>query len=426
MAKITKTEFSWAIYDWANSAFATVIIAGLFPLFFKEYWASAITAAQSTFWLGFANSVSAFLIFVSAPLLGVMTDIRFSSKRFLMIFACVGIVSTVLLGFVGYGLWHTAIILYIFGLLGFSGANIFYDALLKRTIPTAQIHRASSLGFSLGYAGGGLLLLIIVILIQRPELVGLSATEVIQRSFVGTGLWWLLFSIPLILWVKTKRESRAVHTGEPLIRSSFRMLRSTAKEIIKSKQIFYFLLAYWFYIDGIDTVIRMAVDYGTSIGFESSTLIGALLLVQAISFPSTLLYYRLGIKIGVKRAILIGIVGYFIITLIGALMTKSIHFYLLAALVGLFQGGIQALSRSMFSHLIPDGKAGQYFGFYNMLGKFAAILGPLLLGITVLLTNNYRIGIIPITLLFVFGFIFMTKVRVTKDASSTPSTTDTS
>ena len=411
--KISRQEWAWALYDWGNSAFATVVIAGLFPLFFKQYWAGEVPAVTSTFWLGLTNSGAALVIALAAPILGALADGNGRRKEWLVLFAGIGALASVALGAVSEGAWQSAAMLYGCGVIGFSGANIFYDALLRRISARDTIHRTSSLGYSLGYAGGGLIFLGAVILIRNPQIIGAqSSILIIRGSFVAVGIWWGLFSIPLMLWIKERTEKRTRMSPIALIRHSFRSIWDTVKKIRYQRNIIFFLLAYWFYIDGVGTIIRMALDYGATIGIGTSHLITALLMVQIIGFPSTLLYYRLGMRSGIKSAIIIGICGYLLVSIVAVFMSVAWHFYILAGMVGVLQGGIQALSRSFYATLIPVNEEATYFGFYNMLGRFAAIIGPFLLGVTALITDNIRFGVIPIILLFVIGLLFLHKVTV--------------
>jgi len=396
MNKTSKAIWGWALYDWANSAFATTVMAGFFPIFFKEYWSSNVNINVSTARLGFGNAVASLLVALLAPVLGAVADSGNSRKKFLISFAYLGAASTALLFFVQPGKWFLAVLIYVVAILGFSGANIFYDSLLPFVAPKNKRDYVSGLGYALGYLGGGLLFLLNVAMVLKPSSFGLSnEISAVRISFLSVATWWGFFSIFTAAWVpepvmldSTKKSG----TGRFRIISAFSEVISTVKDIKKSRNIMLFLLAYWLYIEGVDTIIRMAVDYGMSIGFDSKILITALLITQFVGFPSTLGFAKLSDYFGTKATILLAIAIYSFITLWGAFMKRSLEFYALAILIGLVQGGIQALSRSFYSKLIPKDKSGEYFGFYNMLGKFAAIIGPALIGVSVLLSRKVIIG----------------------------------
>lgn len=408
-----RTINAWAMYDWANSAFATTVMAGFFPLFFKAYWAAnPDDPTTSTFYLGLANSIASIIIALLAPFLGAVADKGSAKKKFLFTFALLGIVATGGLWFVAQGFWQLAVVLYVAATIGFSGGNIFYDSLLPSVASEEKVDFASSLGFGLGYIGGGLLFLVNVIMYLKPAIFGIPDPETaIKISFISVAVWWAVFSIPIALWVQEPKIHEPVKLSAAF-KAGWKQLRGTLKDIRHLKVVGLFLLAYWFYIDGVDTIVRMAVDYGMAIGFPSSALITALLMVQFIAFPFALIYNWFASKIGLKKAIFIAIFGYAIITLLGFRMKEEWHFYTLAAMIGLFQGGIQALSRSLYTRLIPKAKSAEFFGFYNMLGKFAAVLGPTLMGYVTLITNNARYGILSILILFILGAIFLTKVDI--------------
>ena len=403
-----RSQLSWAFYDWANSAFATTVMAGFFPLFFKQYWSAGTEATTSTFWLGVGNSGASFIILLMAPLLGALADSGGIHKRLLAGFALLGIVCTAGFFLVGEGQWQWAIGLYVIAIIGFSGANVFYDAMLPSLTGAEDFHRLSALGYSLGYLGGGLLFLVNVLMTLKPELFGLAdAAQAVRYSFLSVALWWFVFMLPLLLGVA---EQPGTSTGKSSAGTEMRKLIGTLKEIRTQRNLWMFLLAYWLYIDGVATIIRMAVDFGIAIGLPANSLIIALLLVQFIGFPATLVFGRIGQRYGAKTGLWIGLWAYVIATACAAFMTNSTQFYVLAVVLGLVQGGVQSLSRSLFGQLIPPGKNGEYFGFLNMLGKAAAVLGPLLVGVVAASTGNSRIGLLSILLLFLSGMWFLRKV----------------
>jgi UMF1 family MFS transporter len=398
-----KKVISWAFYDWANSAFATTIIAGFFPIFFKQYWGSGTDVTISTFRLGAANSIASLIIVALAPLLGAIADSGGAKKKFLLFFAMMGVVITGALYFVAEGNWAIAVLLYVFGIIGFSGGNIFYDSLLVDVSGPKKVDFVSALGFALGYLGGGILFSVNVLMTLRPEIFGLAdSSEAIRISFISVSIWWAVFSIPIFLFVKEPRV-RDRSEGLEAVVGGFRQLRKTFKEIRSMRIVVLFLLGYWLYIDGVDTIVRMAVDYGLSLGFDAEGLIVALLITQFVGFPSAIFFGKIGEKFGPKTGIFIGIGVYVLVTIWAFFMTREVEFYALAVSIGLVQGGVQSLSRSFYTRIIPSNKAAEFFGFYNMLGKFAAVIGPILMGWVGVASGNPRIGILSIIVLFISG-----------------------
>lgn len=410
--RLSKT--GWALYDWANSAFATTIMAGFFPIFFKSYWADPANPAQSTFYLGIANSTASIVIAALAPFLGAIADRGGAKKKFMATFTFLGIIMTGGLRLLEQGRWEWAVIFYVTAAIGWSGANIFYDSLLPAVATRKEVDFVSSLGYALGYIGGGLLFLINVMMYLNYAAFGLpDAATAIKISFLSVALWWAVFTIPIFIFVKEPRFAEKVSLGQAIVQG-WKQLKGTLKDLKNYRIVALFLLAYWLYIDGVDTIVRMAVDYGKSLQFSDGTLITALLMVQFIAFPAALGYSWIAGKIGPKRAVMSGIIGYICITFLGYLMRQEWHFYFLAGLVGLFQGGIQALSRSLYTRIIPLDKSAEFFGFYNMLGKFAAVIGPFLMGSVTLLTGSARLGILSILILFVSGALVLWKVDIQK------------
>ena len=412
MKENKRAVWSWAFYDWANSAYSTTVMAGFFPLFFKEYWADPHNPSQSTFYLGMANSIASLVVAALAPLLGSVADQGSIKKKFLTFFAFLGVIMTGGLWMVAQGNWQMAVLFYVIATIGFASGNVFYDALLPGLASEERVDAVSSLGFGIGYLGGGLLFLVNVFMYLKPELFGIpDGATAIKLSFLSVAVWWAVFTIPLILFVPEPKNYENIDFNNA-IRMGWVQLVQTFKEIRNMKVVGTFLLAYWFYIDGVDTIIRMAVDYGMSLNFPGESLIIALLIVQFVAFPAALIYGWLASKIGAKTGIMVGITAYSFITLLGYFMTEAWHFYVLAILIGLFMGGIQALSRSLYTRIIPPDKSAEFFGFYNMLGKFAAIIGPALMGTIALVTGSARLSILSILLLFILGAFFLNKVDV--------------
>lgn len=382
MTKEKKAIWGWAMYDWANSAFATTVMAGFFPVFFKKYWSYGVDVNMSTAQLGFGNSIASLFVALMAPVIGAIADKGSTRKKFLLFFAYLGVLMTASLFVIQQGEWAWAIFIYAMGIIGFSGANIFYDSLLPGVAGEEKIDFISGFGFSMGYLGGGLLFLLNVLMTLMPESFGLAdSSEAVRYSFLSVAVWWGVFTVFIILWVpEEKTLSASGNGGNPVI-NGFLQIIKTLKKIRHQKTIFLFLLAYWFYIDGVDTIIRMSVDYGISLGFDSNDLILALLIVQFIGFPAALVFGKLGKQWGVRKAIYLALGVYIFVTIWAVMMTHKHEFYILAIAIGLVQGGIQALSRSYYSRLIPREQSAEYYGFYNMAGKFAAIIGPALIGV---------------------------------------------
>jgi len=403
--------FAWTLYDWANSAFATTVMAGFFPVFFKSYWAADLPATESTFRLGLANSMAGLLVVLSAPLLGALADRGGLKLRLLALFAVMGIAMSGGLFFIAQGQWWLALVCYTLGVLGFSGGNIFYDALLVEVAPRDRWERVSALGYAAGYLGGGLLFAVQVWMVQAPALFGLAdPAQAVRLAFLMVALWWALFSLPVLLWVDERKPARAPRGG--LVKSALRQLAATLGHVRTLPMTFVFLAAYWLYIDGVDTVVRMAVDFGLALGFGAGDLLAALLVTQLVGFPAALAFGRIGDRLGARSGILLAIVVYIVVVFWAWRMTASWEFYALAVTIGLVQGGVQALSRALYARLIPAGQAAEFFGFYNMMGKFAVVLGPLLVGWVSQASGNPRLGILSLLLLFVSGALLLLRVDV--------------
>jgi UMF1 family MFS transporter len=410
-----RSKFGWAMYDWANSAFATIVMAGFFPVFFKEYWNAGLTPVESTFRLGVANSIASLLIVLLAPLLGAVADYMSRRKAMLLLFAFLGMTMTAALYFVGQGNWLLAACLYIAAVTGFSGSNIFYDSLLPFVCQHNELDQTSALGFSLGYLGGGLLLALNVAMTLHPAWFGLAdASAAVRVSFLIVAVWWLVFSLPLLLLVH-EPDGTGLQASLVVFQQGFTRLWKTLHEVRKLRNVWMFLIAYWLYIDGIDTIVLMAVDYCLSLGFDQKSLIMALLITQFTGFPSALLFGWFGSRYGPRAGIFIGLAIYVLVTIRASVMTEPSEFYLLAFAIGLAQGGVQALSRSMYARMVPVGRTAEFFGFYNMLGKLAAIIGPVMMGWVGTISGSSRVGILSLLLLFICGAVILFNVEILKD-----------
>lgn len=403
---ITRTQFSWAVYDWANSAFATTVLVGLFPVLFNSYYATGVEPGMSTFYLGvFGNSLAAAIVMLLAPTLGVIADRRGLKKVFLAGFTALGVIGTAGLSLVGEGQWQWAITLFSLAAVGFFGGLGFYDSLLVHVASPHQRDRVSAFGYGLGYLGGGVLFVVNVLMVLYPEAFGFAdKASAVKASFLSVAAWWVLFSLPLFFKVPETRATPAQAMG-------WRELAAVMKRILGMKPVLMFLLAYWLYIDAVGTVAQMAVDFGIKLGFASDALIKAILIVQFVSFPAALAFGWIGERFGTRRGIYLGLAVYVFVTSWAWFMKTEADFYLMAAVVGLVQGGVQSLSRSYFAKLIPADAPGQFFGFYNMLGKFAAVLGPLVVGATAALTGNPRLALFMLVFFFLAGAFLLSRVR---------------
>jgi UMF1 family MFS transporter len=408
--------FGWAMYDWANSSFATTVMAGFFPLFFKQYWNAGIPATESTFRLGIANGVASFLVAIMAPLVGAIADKGRARVRLLGLFTVLGAAMTAGLCFVAKGDWQTATLLYVIASLGFWGGNQFYDSLLTDVSEEREYDLVSGYGYALGYLGGGLLFALNVLMVSKPTLFGLAdKAEAVRWSFLTVGVWWAGFTLFTLLLVR-ERPTHVPLPARQAIRAGAAEIVNTLRHLRGDRTLLLFLLAYWFYIDGVNTVIKMAIDYGLSLGLKQDSLIKALLLVQFVGFPAAWAYGWLGQKIGPRTGILLGLAVYAGIAGYAYFLHNEQQFMVMALIIGLVQGGVQSLSRSLFGRLVPAGKSGEFFGFYNLMGKAAAILGPTLTGVVALLTNDSRLAILSITILFVIGAVLLMRVRVASTA----------
>ncbi|HEV7432794.1 MAG TPA: MFS transporter, partial [Steroidobacteraceae bacterium] len=405
-----KGVISWALYDWANSAFALTVISAFFPLFLKQYWSAGADATASTLQLGLANSAASILVALVAPVLGAIADRGSSKKSYLAAFTALGVVTTATLALVERGDWPMAVAIFVIASIGFSAANIFYDALIVSVAQGKHLHYVSALGFGLGYLGGGVLFALNIAMTLWPQYFGLAdSTQAIRVSFVLVAAWWVLFSVPLLLFVReapgSGRRARSV------VLEGLRQFAATFRQLRDLRPVWLFLLAYWLYIDGVYTIARMALDYGMALGFDPKSLIVALLITQFVGFPAALAFGYAGERFGAKPAIFLSIATYAGATVCSYAMTELWEFYALATVIGLVQGPVQSLSRSFYARIIPPARAGEFFGFYNMAGKFATVLGPLLMGLTASLTGSSRVAILTILILFIVGAALLCLVR---------------
>ena len=417
---LRRPVLSWALYDWANSAFATTVMAGFFPLFFKQYWAAGSEPTVSTFWLGMGNGLASGLVAVLAPFLGAVADRGGTRVRLLLFFTVIGVAMTAALYWVAHGDWPLALLFYALAVVGFSGGATFCDSLLLDVAEEPEFDRVSAYGYSLGYLGGGLLFLVNVLMFTNPALFGLAdGAHAVRVAFVTVAVWWAVFTIPTMLFVRERAPAVPLPAAAAL-RAGWQELWSTVGHLRNYRGLVLFLIAYWLYIDGVNTVIKMAVDYGLALGFEAKSLITALLITQFVGFPAALAFGWLGDRLGARTGILVAIAVYLATTLWAYFLDNVAEFYAMAIVIGLVQGGIQSLSRSFYARLVPRDKAGEFFGFFNMMGKFAAVLGPVLLGWVALVTGSSRAAILSLVLLFAAGGVLLCLVRDAQAETSRP------
>lgn len=398
-----KAILSWALYDWGNSAFALLVVSVFFPVFLKQYWTATSDVTYSTLLLGIANAVAAILVAVVAPVAGAMADRHGTKKRSLAACAAVAICATAALALVGRGNVALALTLFVVASIGFAASNIFYDALLPDVAGSRPLHSISALGFGLGYLGGGLLFAATVAATVWPAHLGLAdSSQAIRLSFLAVAVWWAVFTLPLLLNVREDRVGIKAPLGH-LAAGMLVRLRTAFRELRSRRAVWIFLLAYWCYIDGVTTMARMAVDYGMDLGFKPADLVTALLVTQFIGFPASLLLGYFGDRIGAKPVLYAGVAAYGLAAIWSFRMTELWEFYALAATIGLVQGGVQALSRSYYTQLFPAGRAGEFFGFFNMSGRLAAVLGPAVVGVVTATTGNPRLSLLAILLFFLAG-----------------------
>lgn len=411
MKGLNKQEKSWALYDWANSAYSMTITSTVLPIYFKSVAESGgMSSSNSTALWGYTISLSTMVVSLLAPILGTIADYKGNKKKFFKFFFTIGVLFTTLLAFIPENSPILLLFCYGFTLIGFSGTNIFYDAFLVDVSSKDRMDKVSSYGFALGYIGSTIpfIISIAVVLLSQKNILPISLPMACKMTFLITSIWWLIFTIPLL---KNVNQIYYVEPESNPVKNSFKRLFLTLKEIKNHKNIFLFLIAYFFYIDGVDTIIGMATSYGTDLGISMVALLIILLLTQFVAFPFTILYGKLSEKFGAKKLLYIGIATYTIICIYGYFIKTALDFWILAMAVGSAQGGIQAISRSFFGKMVPKEHANEFFGFYNIFGKFAAIIGPLLVAIITQATGQTRNGILSLIILFVLGFICLGKVE---------------
>jgi UMF1 family MFS transporter len=411
------------MYDWAISSVQTTVLVAVFPIFFVRVAAANVPETRATQALATANTIAAIIVALLSPVLGAISDYAAAKKRMLAASMVVGAAATAGMYFIGRGDLMLAMTLFVTALVGATASVVFYEALLPHIASPGEVDRVSSAGYAIGYFGGGVLLAVNLAWIQRPEWFGLpSGPELSERAaslparlaFVSVAVWWIVFALPLLR--RVPEPPRALEPdetpGRGLVVASFTRLSETFHQLRGFRAAFLMLLAFLIYNDGIQTIIKMATAYGTEIGIGQSALISAVLLVQFVGVPFAFLFGMLAERIGAKRAVFLGLLVYAVISIIGYNMRTAAHFFMLAGLVGMVQGGTQALSRSLFATLIPAHKSGEFFGFYSVFEKFSSILGPLVFAATIAITGSSRNAILSVILFFVVGAALLALVDV--------------
>ena len=407
--KLSREIKAWISYDLGNSAFATTVLAAFFPIFYNQYWSSNIDSTLSAQYLSWTLVISNLTLLFTAPLIGAITDISKSTKKLFISMVMISIIGTGLLYTLEAGLWLYALIFFGIANYFFSASNVIYDKILVQIASPGLFSKISGYGYAWGYFGGGFLFLINACMSLYPELFGLSSqAEAIRWSFITVSIWWFIFLIPLAV---TYKEPSAKVVENQVIRNSFKNLINTFISISQYRNAFIFLIAFFLFIDGVHTVVALAATFALNLGLDSSSVIIALLMVQFIAFPSTLMWAYVGEEYSDKFVINFSILIYILIIIYTLFLSNAMEFYILAAMVGFVQGGIQGSSRGLFAKLIPHDKAGEFFGLFNTFGKAGAFMGPALVGLFLALFENVRISLLPILVLFVLGLIVLYFVK---------------
>ncbi len=405
----TKTVKSWIAYDAGNSAFATTVVAAFFPIFYLQYWASSMTELEASVYYSWALVISNVSILLSGPVIGAITDLNQSTKKSLTVLTLTSVFFVGLLYFLQAGSWMLALTFFVIANYCFCVAQIPYDKILTKISTPNNFSIISNQGYAWGYFGGGLLFIVNAFMSINPSAFGLvSQAEAIRVSFLMVSVWWLIFLMPLLLNFK---ETKEVNKSKNSIIQSIKNIVSTFKSVYKYKNAFIFLIAFFLFIDGAHTVIYMASTFALNLGLETNAIIQALILVQIVAFPATLIWGYVAGRFGDKLVLYITIISYVCIIIYSTTLSSALEFYLLAAWVGCVQGGIQGSSRGLFGKLLPKDKAGEFYGLYNVMGRAGAILGPAMVGGLLTIYGNVRIALLPIAILFILGGLLLTRVK---------------
>ncbi|GEO57526.1 MFS transporter [Companilactobacillus bobalius] len=401
--RFNKKQWSWIFYDWANSGYGIIVTTAVLPVYFKSVaQSSGVSAANATAFWGYANSFGTLLVSILAPVLGALADYPHHKKRLMNYFSFLGIIMTFGLALVPSSQWQLLLGVYILSIIGYSAGNLFYDSFLTDVASNEEMDTLSSNGYAYGYLGGVVAFILFLVLQLTSGFGMLSSYGVARWSFLLAAIWWIIFFIPLL---KNVQQVYSLPENPHPVTSSFKRVWKTITHLRKYKAAAWFLVAYFFYIDGVDTIFTMATSIGMDMGINTTTLMLVLLVVQLVAFPFSILYGWFANKVSTRAGILLGIVLYLGICLYALKLTTAKDFWILAVLVGTSQGGIQALSRSYFGKLIPKKSGSEFFGFYNILGKFSAVMGPVLVGIVTQITGKSTIGAASLSILFFIGLI---------------------
>ena len=406
---------AWAMYDWANSAFQTTIIATVFPIYYQKVAAADLPEALAMSRFAWATTLAILIVAIVAPVLGAIADYTAIKKRLLGTFIGIGASATAAMFWIQRGDWSLALVLFVIGNVGVAGSIVFYESLLPHLVGEDQLDRVSSAGYAIGYLGGGMLLAINLLMIQKPELFGIpDAATGTRLALASVAVWWVVFSIPLFRRVPEPAVRRELdeRPGASALTGGVTRLMETFKELRRYRDAFVFLLAFLLYNDGIQTMIRMATIYGTGIGLPESAMIAALLLTQFIGVPCAFLFGMAASRTGARTGVFVGLGVYILITLLGYFMRTAAHFYALAVLVGMVQGGTQALSRSLFASMIPRHKSSEFFAFFSVFERYAGVLGPAIFAFVIERSGSGRAAILAVAVFFVVGAAILTFVNV--------------
>lgn len=405
----------WIMFDWAHSAFATTMMAAVLPIFYSAVAASTLPESHlATVYWGNTQTIAMIIVALISPILGAVADFSGSKVRLIRWFTIVGALASASFVLIGPGDYLLASFILIVALIGYSVATSVSNGLLSDLVPEEKRDMISAKGFAYGYIGGGILLVINLAMILKPGWFGLDGpTAGMKASFVTVALWWLLFAIPLFRHVKDRRRDERM-SPRHYINIGFGRTWKTLKSLSRYPELLKFLIAYWFFNDGISTIITMATIYGKEIGLDQNHLISALVITQFIGIPCTLLFGKIAERIGSKQSLYVSLSIYVLIVTLGFFMSETWHFYALAVMVGFVQGGSQAISRSIYSRLAPADRSAEFFGFLNISDKFSAIMGPALFSAFTLWFGSGRFGILVLIAFFLIGIGLLTKVRLEK------------
>jgi len=406
---------AWAMYDWANSAFWTTVIVAVFPPFFSEYAAAGLERRDATSRFAWATTLAVTIVALMAPVLGAIADHRALKKKMLAVFLIIGVAATLLMATIGRGDWLYALTLFVVSNIGVASTLVFYDSLLPHIAKPDELDRVSTAGFAIGFIGGGVLLLINLAWILQPMLFGLpDVVAGLKLSLASVGVWWLVFSIPLFRRVP-EPEVHLDDLGGSIaaqVRGGMVAAWKTLQDLRRSRNAFLMLIAFLLYNDGIQTIIRMSSIYGSEIGIDRNAQIAAFIIVQFVGVPCSFAFGAAAARVGAKPALFVALAVYVCISVLGYFMTATWHFFALAFLVGIVQGGSQALSRSLFARMIPKHKSSEYFGFFAVFEKFAGVAGPAVFAGSIALFGSSRAAVLSVIVFFVLGALFLSKVDV--------------